>query len=176
MHAAPKLKACNRIFERIASGEKEDSVVYNSERYGILMVLARDAVHNSHVLLVPHECEPNVDKLSTPAYTRLFIASRHIGAALDRAYGLSVDDRVGQLVSGTDVTHAHVHRFVIHNGNGVSTPKSGNLPWRRFARDEPFLSRTEGEVNVHLDWIGRHFATEEQAAMEMELAAVPDIR
>jgi diadenosine tetraphosphate (Ap4A) HIT family hydrolase len=173
MSKTPEPKVCNKLYEKIADGTKPDDILYNNQKFGILAVLARDAVNRSHVLVIPHECAPEVDVLSPTAHSRLFIASRYIGTAIGAAFRTSPNDRVNVLASGMEIAHAHLHRFLVEAGNEeLGIQPEGNMPWLRFARVEPFLRRTEEEAQADIADILEHFGPDQQAAMEAEMAAV----
>jgi diadenosine tetraphosphate (Ap4A) HIT family hydrolase len=160
-----EVKLCNGLYERIAAGQASGRVLYNSPKFGILALLTRDLVEPGHVLVVPYECKAEIDSLSEQAHTRLFIASRYVGIVIGDALHKQPNDRIAMLGAGLEIAHAHLHRFIMREGDGAT-------PMRRFAHDLAFVELSAEQRDDDLARLRKHLTPELVAAMETELAAV----
>lgn len=104
-------KPCNRIFERIHSGEIDDKVTFRGR--DVFTVLSNKQVTSGHTLVVPVECFPSVDALPPDSARRLQVVSRATGIWLQVAFD---PDYVGKLVAGKQVSHAHEHVVPCYEG------------------------------------------------------------
>lgn len=110
------MKECNRIFERIYTGEKPDQITFRSDSPSnpVMAVLAYQQATPGHTLITTTECTPRVDMLSARSSRNMTIVSKAAGIWLQAALE---PDYVGALVAGVEVPHAHVHRIPSYQPN-----------------------------------------------------------
>ncbi|MEO7397323.1 MAG: HIT family protein [Ilumatobacteraceae bacterium] len=103
------------IFTRIIDGEIPATFVHRDEHCVVFMSINPMAV--GHALVVPIEEVDHWIDCSPALAAHLFAISRRIGAAQKRAFEC---DRVGLIIAGYEVPHAHVHLIPTTNMGQLS--------------------------------------------------------
>lgn len=101
-------------------------------------ILWRDSAHvafldahparEGHTLVIPMKHASNVLDMDDDAYKAFFAAGKFVAEKLRRYFAV---ERIGFMVEGLAVGHAHLHLIPIHSGNDVpmfapsSTPSGG---------------------------------------------------
>ncbi len=108
------------IFTRIINGEIPCYKVAESEHF--LAFLDINPVAKGHTLVVPKEEVDYLFDLDGGTLAGLMLFSKQVAKALDKAIACK---RVGVMVIGTEVPHAHVHLipFQRESQMSVSAPK-----------------------------------------------------
>ncbi|MCL8208979.1 MAG: HIT family protein [Actinomycetia bacterium] len=97
------------VFCRIAAGELPAHVVWEGD--DLLAFLDIRPLNPGHLLVVPREHVPTVYDLPPPRYAALMDGARRMaGRVAERLQPA----RVGLMVVGFDVDHAHVHVVPLH--------------------------------------------------------------
>ncbi|MGD9999725.1 MAG: HIT family protein [Ilumatobacteraceae bacterium] len=92
------------VFTRIIAGEIPGTFVHRDERCTAFMSI--NPLAHGHVLVVPIEEIDHWIDLSPALSAHLFDVAHRIGRAQQAAFGC---DRVGLIIAGYEVPHAHVH-------------------------------------------------------------------
>ena len=103
-------------FCRIARHELSHHVVWRDA--GFVAFLDKNPQRDGHTLLVPSLHVEHFTELDDALYTRLFLAAKHLGVAIQKATGAR---RVGLVIEGFGVAHLHIHLIPI-NGPGDLHP------------------------------------------------------
>lgn len=94
------------IFTQIINGDLPGRIVWSDERVAAFLTIA--PLTAGHTLVVPREEIDDWTQLPADLLGHVMSVSHTIGAALKRAYG---SPRVGLVIAGFEVPHAHVHVF-----------------------------------------------------------------
>lgn len=168
-------KHCNRIFERIYTGEIVDQVTFKSDDHGVFAVLALKQATRGHTLIVPTECVPRVDYVSPESRRIVGIVERAAGLWLQAAFEPRY---VGELTAGVEVPHAHRHRIPCYEGRdwlevmGHADPKPF-VGMSKNEAEEVYLRATfhpEFAAVVEAELGGDEFSFSELEAMAYDLA------
>ncbi|MFI7599846.1 HIT family protein [Actinoplanes sp. NPDC049681] len=98
------------IFSRIINGELPGRIVWSDDRVAAFLTIA--PLTPGHTLVVPRDEVDEWTDLEPELVAHLMTVSRTVGAALKRAFDAP---RVGLIVAGFEVPHAHVHVFAAHD-------------------------------------------------------------
>lgn len=103
------------IFSRIIAGEIPGTFVYRDDRCVAFMSI--NPLARGHVLVVPiDEIDHWIDAPPQLA-AHLFEVTRLIGRAQQQAFGC---ERVGVIIAGYEVPHAHIHVIPTNNMSQLS--------------------------------------------------------
>ncbi|MFI5934427.1 HIT family protein [Actinoplanes sp. NPDC051494] len=94
------------IFTRIITGELPGRIVWSDERVAAFLTIA--PLTPGHTLVVPRAEVDEWTDLEPELATHVLTVSHTVGRALKRAFDAP---RVGLVVAGFEVPHAHVHVF-----------------------------------------------------------------
>ncbi|GID30986.1 HIT family protein [Paractinoplanes brasiliensis] len=94
------------IFTQIINGDLPGRIVWSDERVAAFLTIA--PLTAGHTLVVPREEIDDWTELPADLHGHLMSVSHTIGAALKKSYG---SPRVGMVIAGFEVPHAHVHVF-----------------------------------------------------------------
>ena len=94
------------IFSRIISGELPGRIVWSDEQVAAFLTIA--PLTPGHTLVVPRAEIDEWTDLDPELAGRVMAVGHTIGRALKRAFGAP---RIGLVVAGFEVPHAHVHVF-----------------------------------------------------------------
>ncbi len=92
------------IFTRIIAGEIPATFVHRDEHCVVFMSI--NPMADGHALIVPIEEVDHWVDCSPELVAHLFAVSHRVGLAQQRAFGC---DRVGLIIAGYEVPHAHIH-------------------------------------------------------------------
>ncbi|MEV8504001.1 HIT family protein [Actinoplanes sp. NPDC051475] len=98
------------IFSRIISGELPGRIVWSDDRVAAFLTIA--PLTPGHTLVVPRAEVDEWTDLEPELVAHLMTVSHTVGAALKRAFDAP---RIGLIVAGFEVPHAHVHVFPAHD-------------------------------------------------------------
>lgn len=112
------------IFSRIINGDIPGSFVYRDELCVVMMSINPMAL--GHALVVPIEEVDHWVDCSTGLASHLFAVSHFIGKAQHKAFGC---ERVGMIIAGYEVPHAHIHL--------IPTTNMGELSFANAAASAP---------------------------------------
>ena len=112
------------IFCKIASGEIPSAKI--AEGKGHVAFLDINPINPGHTLIIPKNHSESVFGLPADGYRELFDAARALEGPLLKATGAK---RIGMVVEGFLVPHAHLHLVPLHEG--------GELSFSRAKRAEP---------------------------------------
>ena len=96
-------------FCRIAADATASSTVLRSELAVAFLDLR--PIRPGHVLVVPRRHEPDFLRLTEPEHAEILALARQLGEAQNRLFK---PRKVGLLVTGFDVAHAHLHVVPLH--------------------------------------------------------------
>ena len=108
----------------ILAGEIECQTIYEDEY--VVAFLDRSPVNPGHILVVPREHILSVWHLEPGAYARLFKVVKQMANAIQSAFN---PNRVGTLVAGFDIDHAHVHVIPMKCRDDVATKRVHSNEW-----------------------------------------------
>ncbi|MBM2618512.1 HIT family protein [Actinoplanes sp. LDG1-06] len=94
------------LFTKIINGDLPGRIVWSDERVAAFLTIA--PLTAGHTLVVPREEIDEWTDLPADLLGHVMTVSHTIGAALKKAYSAP---RVGLVVAGFEVPHAHVHVF-----------------------------------------------------------------
>ena len=94
------------IFTQIINGDIPGRIVWSDDRVAALLTIA--PLTPGHTLVVPRDEIDQWTDLPADLLGHVMTVSHRIGAALKQVYG---SPRVGLVVAGFEVPHAHVHVF-----------------------------------------------------------------
>ncbi|MDD5172353.1 MAG: HIT family protein [Candidatus ainarchaeum sp.] len=100
------------IFCKIGAGKIPSAKVYEDDKF--LAFLDINPVNPGHTLLIPKKHVDNLFDIEEPLYSDLFKTAKKLSKSLTKAMGAK---RVGVIVEGFLVHHAHVHLIPINHGN-----------------------------------------------------------
>ncbi|MEV4708960.1 HIT family protein [Actinoplanes sp. NPDC049316] len=98
------------IFTKIINGELPGRIVWSDERVAAFLTIA--PLTPGHTLVVPRAEVDQWTDLDPDLYAHVMSVSHTIGGALKRAFDAP---RIGLIVAGFEVPHAHVHVFPAHD-------------------------------------------------------------
>jgi histidine triad (HIT) family protein len=102
-----------------------------AESPATIAVMALHPFRPGHVLVIPRAHAPSVWALAAGDYDEVMREARRVAAALQAA---QAPPRVGLMVSGFEVEHAHVHVVPLHERHDLTSQRALDGP---LARAEP---------------------------------------
>jgi histidine triad (HIT) family protein len=126
------------IFCRIAGKEIEGKVVWEDERF--MAFLDINPIAPGHTLVIPKKHVDSVFDIGDPDYADLFRSARMLSRALKKALGAR---RVGVIIEGFLVPHAHVHLVPMNSGGQLSFSNA-----RKASPEE--LERTAAAIRAQI--------------------------
>jgi len=112
----------NCIFCKIANGEIPSATVYEDEH--VKAFIEMRPASEGHTLVIPKVHGETIYDLDADVYGKLMAAAKQIGATLQKLYQ---PRRVGLVVYGFHVAHAHIHLVPLHDGSEVGLNHQGEL-------------------------------------------------
>lgn len=108
------------IFTKIINGDIPSYKIAEDENYYAFLDI--NPLSKGHTLVVPKEEVDYIFDLSDETYTGLMKFSKKVGAAIESVVPCQ---RIGMMVFGLEVPHAHVHLIPIveNNDMNISKPK-----------------------------------------------------
>ena len=106
------------IFTRIINGEIPCHKIYEDER--VIAILDAYPMFEGHTLVIPKVQIDHIWDLSDDDYDYLWKVSKKIGKHLHQVIGCP---RIGVVVEGFGVPHAHIHLIPIYKRNDLQKPE-----------------------------------------------------
>ena len=131
------------IFCRLVRKQVPAYAVFEDE--ATLAFLDRHPINPGHVLVVPKRHEPDLFSLEDGEYLAVMRTVRRIAAGVRR---VTAPKRVGLLVAGWDVPHAHVHVVPMHDYHDLTSKKI--LEGTRATPSNEELGRIAASLRVGL--------------------------
>ena len=103
------------IFTKIINGEIPAHKVYEDDQ--ILAFLDINPSSKGHTLVIPKVEIDHFDDLPDAVYQRLMMVSKRIAKQIKAKYSPM---RVGMMIFGTEVPHAHVHLIPLYTGDEMA--------------------------------------------------------
>ena len=103
------------IFTKIINGEIPAHKVYEDDL--VLAFLDIQPSSKGHTLVVPKQEIDHFDNLPDELYQHLMLVSKRIAKQIKTVYSPL---RVGMMVFGTEVPHAHVHLIPLYTGSEMA--------------------------------------------------------
>ncbi len=107
------------IFCKIVAGEIPAVQVYEDNLF--LAFLDREPVNPGHLVVIPKAHVDDVFDINEPMYAELFACAKKIAPQLKKAME---SRRVGLVVEGFGVAHAHVHLIPINNAHELNPERA----------------------------------------------------
>jgi histidine triad (HIT) family protein len=111
------------IFDRIVRGEAPAHRLWEDEAY--LAFLDIHPSQSGHTLLIPKRAGGDVFDLAPGVYAGLWDRARRLSGPLREATGAA---RIGVVVEGFQVDHAHVHLIPLHRIGDLRPPPEEAAP------------------------------------------------
>lgn len=111
------------LFTRIINGEIPAYKIYEDDR--VIAILDRHPVMPGHTLVMPKVEVDHIWDLDDEQYTNLWMTTKKVGEHIRQVIG---SPRVGIVVEGFGVPHAHIHLLPIYHGNDLKKPQDKDLP------------------------------------------------
>ncbi len=80
--------------------------------------LDRHPINPGHILVIPKRHEPDFYKLDIDTYTHLMLVVKKLAGIVN---SFSEPKKVGIVVAGWDITHAHIHVIPMHDYNDITS-------------------------------------------------------
>ena len=106
------------VFTKIIRGDIPGEIIYQDDDCYVLLTI--EPISAGHMLVIPREQIDHLWDVSTPLYSHLMDVAKRMAEALRTAYAYK---RIGMLVEGFGVPHAHVHILGIDSGYETLIPE-----------------------------------------------------
>jgi histidine triad (HIT) family protein len=106
----------NCIFCKIAQGEEKSFKVYE-DTYAFAF-LDKHPINPGHILVIPKRHARDFYDLDDENYTGLMLAVKKISKKVNE---IIEPHKVGLIVAGWDVPHAHIHIVPMHDYNDITS-------------------------------------------------------
>ena len=103
------------IFTRIVNGEIPSYKIAESDEFFAFLDI--NPLARGHALVIPRKETDYIFDLDDESYTGLFAFARKVGRAIEQVIPCK---RIGIIVFGLDVPHAHVHLIPINKSSEMS--------------------------------------------------------
>jgi histidine triad (HIT) family protein len=94
------------VFTRIINGEIAQEIIYQDDQ--CFVILTHEPMTPGHMLVIPREQIDELWDVQDDLYQHLMMVSKHMALKMRAAYTYT---RIGTIVEGFGVPHAHVHVF-----------------------------------------------------------------
>ncbi len=112
------------VFCKISKGEIPSAKIY--EDGDVFAFMDINPINPGHALIIPKKHVESVFDSDPALYAKLFGSAKSLSAPIQRATGAK---RIGMIVEGFLVSHAHIHLVPINGG--------GELDFRRARKARP---------------------------------------
>jgi len=102
------------IFCKIAKGEIDSAKIYEDEKF--FAFLDMNPINPGDTLLVPKIHIDNAFDIEEPLYSETFKTAKKLSEPIKRAVNFK---RIGLVIEGFGVPHAHIHLIPINKGNEI---------------------------------------------------------
>lgn len=113
----------NCIFCTIASGVIDEPIVFENEQ--LIAFIDLHPLNPGHTLVIPKKHYETFMDMPTEEFTPFMTVAHTIAQKVHRAYP---SQRLGMVVKGFDVAHAHLHLFPQLTAMDIQSPHSPELP------------------------------------------------
>lgn len=103
-------------FCSIADGSAPAIVVYQDAE--VVGFMDKNPINPGHVLIIPKVHHEHLQHLPEACYRRVWTVAKRIAQALEAEYA---PPKVGLVVAGLDVRHAHVHVVPLHEYHDITS-------------------------------------------------------
>lgn len=124
------------IFTKIIKGEIPGEVIYEDETCFVILTI--EPLTEGHMLVIPREQTDSLWDVDQPVYTHLFNVAKQMQSKIKNAY--PDYERVGLLVEGFGVSHAHIHVLGFHQPLEPTIEK--HVEWKKGASSPDISSDT----------------------------------
>lgn len=107
------------LFSRIIHRELDAHIVFEQDEF--IAILDRAPINPGHILLIPFEEVEEVIDLSPQRYQAIWLLVQKFSAVLKLAFNAP---KVGIVVEGFGVPHAHIHLIPIYQGNQLNPERA----------------------------------------------------
>ncbi len=118
------------IFCQIVQNQIPSYQVY--EDHHTLAFLDINPIHRGHTLVIPKSHVPYLQNLNPELFQAVMLTTQKIMRATDQAFK---PKRVGVIVEGFDVDHAHVKVFPLHRVDDIQTHHEDQVTPDQLADD-----------------------------------------
>ncbi|HZJ34487.1 MAG TPA: HIT domain-containing protein [Candidatus Angelobacter sp.] len=126
------------IFTRIINGEIPAHTIYEDDK--IIAFLDLHPLTEGHTLVISKTQVDHIWDLNDEDYDYLWKTVKKIGSHIRKVIG---SPRVGVVVEGFGVPHAHVHLIPIYHGNDLKKPQD-----RDSEPDHKALAKTASRLSM----------------------------
>ena len=134
----------NCIFCKIVAGEIPSSKVYEDDE--VLAFMTINAINPGHALIIPKSHVNNAFDIEDELYIKIQMLVKKMAHATKKAFN---PIRVGMMVSGMEVPHAHFHVVPINESNDVSSKKA--IEGTSFKFDTQTLDEHAQKIKQNLE-------------------------
>lgn len=99
------------VFTKIMRGDIPGEIIYQDDQCVVMMTI--EPFSPGHCLVVPRQQVNHLWDADNELYQHLMMVAKDIAQAMRRAYNYP---RIGQMVEGFGVPHAHIHLFGLTDG------------------------------------------------------------
>jgi histidine triad (HIT) family protein len=125
------------IFCEIING-KEDYKIWENEN--LIALLDINPAKKGHIMIIPKKHIGDIFDLEEPLFSELFQTAKKLEEPLKKAMDAK---RIGMIIVGFAVPHAHLHLVPLHKSNELFDPSM-------FSRASPEeLKETQGILKEH---------------------------
>ncbi len=103
-------------FSKIIRGELPCAKICETDR--VFAFMALHAIRPGHALVVPKDPEPKFFDLDDNTIAEILRVAKRIGKAIEREFS---PQRVGLIVAGFDIPHAHLHVVPMHEYHDITS-------------------------------------------------------
>jgi histidine triad (HIT) family protein len=104
------------VFSRIIDGEFPCAKIYESSN--VFAFMSRHAIGPGHALVIPKLPESNFFKLDDKLIAEIVVVAKRIAKSIELEFN---PKRVGLIVAGFDVPHAHLHVIPMHEYHDITS-------------------------------------------------------
>jgi histidine triad (HIT) family protein len=106
------------IFCKIATGKLPSHKIYEDEE--TFAFLDKHPINPGHILVIPKKHEPDFHELDNENYLALMGTVKNLSHVVDIKMR---PKKVGLIIAGWDVPHAHVHIVPMHDYHDITSKK-----------------------------------------------------
>jgi histidine triad (HIT) family protein len=115
----PMARPADCLFCKIINGDIPSVRIWEDE--SVFAFLDINPVNPGHTLVIPKTHQEDVFDIADEEYSSLFNSAKKLGRAVKKAMG---SKRVGIVVEGFLIPHAHIHLIPINAGNELHSQKT----------------------------------------------------
>jgi histidine triad (HIT) family protein len=107
----------NCLFCKIVKGEIPSYKIWEDEHH--LAFLDIHPIKEGHTMVVPKKHHPYAFEIEEPEYSALWLAAKKVASLLKKTLNPKTG-KIGSIVYGLDVDHAHIHLVPIDKSGDLS--------------------------------------------------------